>query len=129
MIFWPLFGVALGVLTVGIVRCLRRAIRLRALAGLLVFAASLYVMFGSFHALESAGLVIFSLFAAVGLRRPGVLALGWLLHAGWDGALHLALDQPTVGVWLPLFCLPYDVIVGAYLTHGLCDPEEASPGV
>ena len=55
--------------------------------------------------------------AAAGLRWPLVLAAGWLLHMGWDAGLHLAMEQPVIGPWLPLLCIPFDVMVAAYLAY------------
>ena len=61
--------------------------------------------------------MLFLVLAYAGLRWPLVLALGSLLHAAWDGGLHLALEQPVTGAWLPLLCLPFDVLVAAYLAY------------
>ena len=67
--------------------------------------------------MEGAGFALFSLLAWGGLRWPRLLALGWFLHAGWDGGLHLALEQPVIGPWLPLMCVPFDLMVSAYLAY------------
>ena len=120
MIVWLLLGVVLAGLNIGIAQSFRRDTQVRVFAVFLFLAAVIYLVFGAFHdvqwvALEGAGVVLFSLLAWVGMRRPIVLAVGWLLHAAWDGGLHLALEQPVVGPWLPLLCLPYDGILAGYL--------------
>ncbi|MCE2542817.1 MAG: hypothetical protein J4F30_05210 [Acidobacteria bacterium] len=119
---WLLIGALLGLLFIGFARRLHWRNQVRLFAVCLFLAGALYLAFGAFHglpwsAVEGAGFVIFSLLAYAGLRWPRLLALGWLLHAGWDGGLHLALEQPVIGPWLPLLCLPYDAMVAAYLAY------------
>ena len=121
---WLLLGALLGGLQIGFDRRLRRRGEVRLFAVYLFLAGAIYVAFAALSgagarwtAVESAGLVLFTLLAWSGLRRPAVLALGWLLHATWDGALHLAIEQPVIGPWLPLLCLPFDLLVAAWLTH------------
>lgn len=114
-------GVARG-LWIGIARRLRWGNQVRFFAVSLVLAGAFYLALGTFQgprwiALEGTGFVLYSSLAYVGLRRPRVLALGWLLHVAWDSGLHLALEQPVVGPWLPLLCLPFDVMVAAYVAH------------
>ena len=31
--------------------------------------------------------------------------------------MHLAMEQPVIGPWLPLLCLPFDLIVATYLVY------------
>ena len=121
---WLLLGALLGGLQIGFDRRLRRRGEVRLFAVYLFLAGVIYVAFAALSgagarwtAVEGAGLVLFTLLAWSGLRRPAVLALGWLLHAAWDGALHLAIEQPVIGPWLPLLCLPFDLLVAAWLTH------------
>jgi len=45
----------------------------------------------------------------------GWLAFGWVAHVGWDIWLHLDRAQPVVGVWYPLACVGFDLMVGGYL--------------
>ena len=47
---------------------------------------------------EGSGAAVFSLLAWYGLQRLGLIALGWLLHGVWDFGLHLAIEQPVIGV-------------------------------
>ena len=57
-----------------------------------------------------------------------MLAAGWLLHLGWDTGLHLAIEQPVVGRWLPLLCIPIDLMVAVYLAlAALAQPGPAEP--
>ena len=120
---WLLAGALFGVLWIGLARRLSWRNQVRLFAVTLFLAGVIYLAFGAFHgprwiALEGAGFVLFTLLAWAGLRQPWLLALGWLLHAGWDGILHLALEQPVIGPWLPLLCLPFDLMVAAYLARG-----------
>ena len=117
---WLLLGALSGVLCIGFARRLRWPTQVRLFAVVLFLAGVIYLAFGAFHgprwiAVEGGGLVLFSVLAAAGLRWPLVLAAGWLLHMGWDAGLHLAMEQPVVGRWLPLICIPFDVMVAAYL--------------
>ena len=119
---WLLAGALFGGLTIGFARRLSWRNQVRLFAVYLFLAGAIYLAFGAFHgprwiALEGAGFVLFSLLAWAGLRRPVLLALGWFLHVGWDGGLHLALEQPVIGPWLPLLCLPFDLLVAAYLAY------------
>ena len=119
---WLLFGGLLGVLFIGVARRLHWRNQVRFFAFCLFLAGAIYLAFGAFHglrwiALEGAGFVLFSLLAYAGLRRPPLLALGWFLHAAWDGGLHLALEQPVIGPWLPLMCVPFDLMVAVYLAY------------
>ena len=121
-IFWLLVGALTAVLFITAARRWRWRNQVRLFALCLFIAGAIYLAFGVFQglrwfALEGAGFVLFSLLAYAGLRRPPVLALGWLLHAAWDGWLHLALEQPVIGAWLPLMCVPYDLLVAAYLAY------------
>lgn len=118
---WLLFGVVLGGLFIGFARRLQWRNQVRFFAAGLVIAGAIYLVFGAFHGprwigLEGMGFVLYATLAFAGLRRPRLLALGWLLHVGWDAGLHLLLDQPVIGPWLPLLCLPFDTMVAAYLT-------------
>ena len=122
VIGWLVLGALLGVVCIGLARRLRWYAQVRLFAVFLFLAGVIYLAFGAFHgprwiAVEGAGLALFSALAAAGLRWPLVLAAGWLLHMGWDAGLHLALEQPVIGPWLPLLCIPFDVMVAAYLAH------------
>lgn len=129
---WLLFGTLAGVFIIGVARRLRWPTQIRLFAVYLALAGAIYLAFGAFHgprwiAIEGAGFVLFALLAWGGLRRPMLLALGWLLHAGWDGGLHLALEQPVIGRWLPLLCLPFDGLVAAYLAYAAAAARSSAP--
>ena len=89
-------------------------------AGGLVVAALIYVGFASASgagpgalAVEVGGVVVYGLFAALGLRGyRGWLAAGWLLHPVWDLAVGAGGVAPEWYVWA---CLAFDGIVGGYL--------------
>ena len=119
---WLLLGALFGGLLIGFARRLAWRNQIRLFAVCLFLAGAIYLAFGAFHgprwiAVEGAGFVLFSLLAWAGLRQPRLLVLGWLLHVGWDGGLHLAVEQPVIGPWLPLLCLPFDLLVAAYLAY------------
>ncbi len=119
---WLLLGALLGGLSIGFARRLRRRDQIRLFAVWLLLAGVIYAACAALQgagtrwlAIEGAGLALFALLAWYGLRRPAVLALGWLLHVAWDAGLHLAIEQPVIGPWLPLLCIPFDLMVAAWL--------------
>ena len=119
---WLLPGVVLAGLLIGFARRLPWRAQIRLFAACLVATAAAYLVFGALQGprwagVEGIGFVLYSALAYAGLRRPPLLALGWLLHVGWDAGLHLAFDQPVIGPWLPLACLPFDCMVAAYLSY------------
>lgn len=89
----------------------------------LVVAASIYVAFAalggstlSWLALESGGLVLFSLVALLGLRiSVWFLTLGWAAHSVWDVLLHKVLNVGFVPEWYPVMCLGFDLFLAGYL--------------
>lgn len=115
-----LTGAVLGALLVLVARR-GGAAGLRLLALGLLVAALIYLGLaipsgdGRWLVLEGAGLLLYGPLAWLGLRRPGVLALGWAAHVGWDIGLHLEAAQPVVGPWYPLGCVGFDLIVAGYL--------------
>ena len=142
MIVWLSLGALLGGLFIGFARRLAWRNQVRFFAACLFLGAVAYPSFAAFQgeahwiALESAGAALFILLAWIGLRHPLVLALGWLVHLAWDVGLHLAIEQPVVGAWLPQLCIPFDALVAAYLAYAtlnadsrdaLAAPDRASP--
>jgi hypothetical protein len=99
----------------------RRGLRIYAAA--LVLAALIYVVFAAAGgagrpgiALEIAGLALFGALAAAGLRFvPALAGLGWLLHAGWDVALHTPGRGEYAPHWYPMLCLGFDLLVGVFV--------------
>jgi hypothetical protein len=100
---------------------LKREVRLYATA--LVAAALIYVGFAvvggaaiSWLALESGGLLLFSLVALLGLRISAwALVMGWAAHAGWDVLLHKVLAVGFVPEWYPVVCLGFDLFLAGYI--------------
>ena len=86
---------------------------------LLAFAALIYVVVAVPHlpsiALAGAGAVAFLALAWFGYRGAvSLLALGWGLHAVWDGALLFAGVQ-LVPPWYYIACIAFDFAVAFYL--------------
>jgi Family of unknown function (DUF6010) len=93
-------------------------------AVVLSVAALVYVLFALFFdgganiRLESAGLVLFSIIAAIGRKFHMVLALGWAGHAAWDLFLHPVNAETYFPVWYPGLCAGFDLVVAVYLFSG-----------
>ncbi len=97
----------------------------------LVVAAANYLLFALvggdpvWALVEAVGLVFFGVFAAVGLRGvPIVLAAGWGLHVGWDGALH-GSPMSFVPAGYPALCVGFDLVLAGWIA--LARPRR-SPG-
>lgn len=115
-----LAGAVLGCLFVLLARTRGRG-ELAVCAIGLVIAAVIYVAFSFFRAgaphlpLETLGLVVSSVVAALGVRRwPALVGIGWIVHSGWDIFLH-SPAQLYVPAWYPLFCAGFDWVVGIYI--------------
>jgi hypothetical protein len=62
---------------------------------------------------ESIGVALFSALAMCGSRRTAiVLALGWMLHVGWDLALHGMLSGGFMPYGYRWACVGFDLAVG-----------------
>lgn len=87
----------------------------------LFLAAAIYVAFALREAgwmrLELAGLVGYTALAWCGVRRPRLLALGWLLHAGWDAVVHADAPGTLVPDWYRWACLGYDLVAAIHLVR------------
>jgi hypothetical protein len=89
----------------------------------LVAAALIYVGFAAWGGAgagwlmaETGGLLVFTLLAFAGLKTSArILALGWALHAGWDGLLHKLREAAFVPDWYPFACLAFDLLLAAYI--------------
>ena len=89
-------------------------------AGLIV-AALIYVGLGFFsgsfgwNLTEFAGLLIYTVFAVLGLRVSGwFLCLGWALHVAWDTILH-GPQTDFVPYWYQMLCVGFDLLLAAYI--------------
>ena len=91
-------------------------------AGLFI-AALIYVGFAiiggaslNWNVIELAGLIVFTLFAVLGLKLSiWLLAAGWALHGLWDALLHMAQHEHFFPEWYPVICLGFDLIVAVYI--------------
>ena len=96
----------------------------------LIIAALFYVAFSvtgattQWFMLELIGLVIFTIFAALGLRVSlWFLALGWASHVSWDVLLHLIREQPFVPNWYPVACISFDIMVAGSIVAQLREQD------
>ncbi len=122
-IFWLFLGLAAGFVFIIFTRKLSKELERRILALGLVAAALIYAFFAAtgyasgWIAVELIGVLIFSAFAELGVKRSVLwLAVGWALHPLWDAGLHLygvgAYVAPAVYV---LMCIGFDVFIAAYI--------------
>ena len=102
----------------------------------LIVTALLYVAFAvaggasaRWSALEVLGVLAFSAFAWLGLRTsPAWLALGWVVHVGWDVGLHLGAGAPAfVPTFFPAFCIGFDLLVAGYLAARVYSGRASRP--
>jgi hypothetical protein len=125
MLFAILLGIALAIVFVLLARLrVGRHARSepRVLAVGLVVAALIYVVFAlvghsqlRWHLVEVVGLVLFAFLAWWGVRREPIwLAVGWVLHVGWDLGLHGTAETFVPG-WYPAMCVGFDVFVAGYI--------------
>ncbi len=97
------------------------------LALLLAAAAAVYVGAslgdpGVSALLPALGFIPFLALAVVGLENRRILALGWLLHTGWDAAHLIPLMASPLPHWYEIGCLVVDPLIAGYL---LATREEA----
>jgi hypothetical protein len=52
--------------------------------------------------------------AGIGWWRP-LLAVGWILHAGWDYLHHASILKTKIHPRYPMFCLAYDLGLAAFV--------------
>lgn len=99
----------------------QREVRIYAVG--LVFAALVYVGFAIFGraslswlAVEIAGVLLFALVAAFGLKLSvWFLSIGWAAHVGWDVLLHTTTNVDFVPGWYPGFCIGFDLLLALYI--------------
>jgi hypothetical protein len=74
--------------------------------------------------LELVGAVLYGTAAVLGARRwPALLALGWTAHAVWDLSFHYANGPAFAPAWYALFCVGFDLPVGAYIAGQITAPR------
>jgi len=90
----------------------------------LIVVAFVYIGFtiwhqaNDWHLIELGGLLIYSLFAYLGIKYSvWYLAIGWLLHILWDVVLHMGEAIYFVPNWYPPACLTFDAVVAAYIAY------------
>jgi hypothetical protein len=67
-------------------------------------------------AFELLGAALFGTAAVLGTRRwPALLAVGWTAHMAWDLFFHYANGPQFAPVWLPWFCVGFDLFIGGYI--------------
>src|SRR3954463_8991387 len=121
--FWLFLGLVVGLLFINVTRRLGEKAERRILAFSLIAAALIYAIFAAaseasgWIAVELIGVLIFSAFAELGLKRSILwLAAGWAAHPLWDAGLHLsgvgANVAPTLYV---LICIGFDISIAAYI--------------
>jgi len=121
-----LLGAALGAVFVALAE--RRTVKTtNLLYGLGLVAASLaYVGFvwrggaDAWLTTEIGGTLVFAGVAVGGVRNfRYMLALGWLLHAGWDTLLHTGPGADWVPAWYVPLCVGFDLIVAGGILKGV----------
>ena len=92
------------------------------LAILLALAAGVYVGFGLADAaagewrLQAVVALFFGALAFLGLwLSPLILAVGWLLHAGWDWLHHSGKLKTHAAGEYPVLCAVYDVAIAGFI--------------
>jgi len=96
---------------------------LNAYAGGLFIAALIYVLFlinGSstqWIFVEVGGVVLFGAIAYFSIKRkwPALLALGWILHIGWDTLLHNSAATSFVPNHYEELCIGFDLVMAGYI--------------
>ncbi len=98
----------------------------------LLVAAFIYVAFAmaamesTWLLVELVGVLIFSGFVVLGNRRSVLwLAVGWVMHVGWDIGIHLVIRPSFAPLWYPITCISFDLIIAAYIVHAV--KKDAAP--
>lgn len=98
-------------------------VELKAYAGGLFIAAVIYVLFlinGSttqWIFIEIGGVLLFGTIAYFSQERKwaALLALGWLLHVGWDNLLHNSVATSFVPNHYEELCIGFDLVMAVYI--------------
>lgn len=89
----------------------------------LIIAALIYVVFlinGStfeWRLIELGGVLLFGIIAKVSREKKwaSLLALGWLLHIGWDTLLHNSPSTSFVPNHYEELCIGFDLVMAGYI--------------
>jgi hypothetical protein len=116
-------GAASCAVFIALARRLKPERELRLYAVALVIAALIYLAFAArgtaslaWLALETGGLLVFTLAALAGLKFSAwILAAAWAAHAGWDLLLHGLADAAFVPGWYPPVCAGFDLLLAGYI--------------
>jgi hypothetical protein len=65
---------------------------------------------------ELGHLAAFIVVALAGLRYgSGIIAAGWIAHAGWDALHHLPTLAAHAPEWYVTACIVFDVVLAGYM--------------
>ena len=96
---------------------------LRFFAIALLIASLIYVLFlvngatPHWRYIELAGVLIYGGIAWISWRwkSASLLALGWVIHVGWDVFLHNSAETSFVPFYYEELCIGCDLVIAAYL--------------
>ncbi len=124
-----LAGLVIGCVCILFIGRFNRARQLSLFSAALVIAAAIYGAFSAvgvfagsaslnWLATELVGIPAFAIFAYFGrMDRPWLVALGWLLHMGWDFFLHGGPGSGFVPAHYPGACAGFDLVFAAYIAY------------
>jgi hypothetical protein len=122
-LFWLFLGLVVGLVFIGFTRRLGEQVERRILAFGLIAAALVYAILAAISdepgwiAVELAGVLVFSVFAELGLKRSILwLMVGWTAHPLWDAGLHLSgVGADVAPAFYVFMCIGFDILVAAYI--------------
>ena len=123
-ILWLLFGAGLAALFIWRAKQGSYNAYLQTVGIGLIVAALIYIAFafiwGDFQWVlyESAGALIYTIIAVIGMRQRSatMLAFGWLAHVLWDTLLHLwGPGHHIAPDWYAMACLSFDIVVALHI--------------
>ncbi|MDC1174178.1 hypothetical protein OAT67_02210 [Bacteriovoracaceae bacterium] len=92
---------------------------------LLIVIATYYILFGvmsrstSTVLIESSIALVFIVLGLLGIYRPLITAMGMIGHGVFDLLHDLALKNPSVPHWWPVFCAVVDLVLGLWIFYSL----------
>lgn len=115
------FGLVASAITVAVALLLPSAARIPLLGVSLGVAAGVYPGFAyggtsvRERGIQWAVTAAFALVATAGIAFSAWwIAIGWVLHAVWDGVHHAGRRGAWVPAHYPMFCLTYDLVLAVY---------------